>query len=121
MFLIAVGLVGFMVSVYVITTWLEPFFNKFFAKIWSENNTIKASAADRLKELYIDSDKNEEALLLQASIEENVSREQMLRAFNAIDAKDLAAILRGKPRDFFTKLNKLAEKKSKKGMYGKGK
>jgi hypothetical protein len=115
----AVGLVGFLVSTYVITTYLEPFFNKFFAMIWTENNKIKSSAVDRLQELYVDSDKNEEALLLQASIEENVSREQILRTFNAVDARDLAAILRGKPRDFFTKLNKLTEKKSKKNMYGR--
>lgn len=119
MFIMALGLVGFFVSVVIITKYLEPFFNKMFAKVWKENNALKTSTVERLNELYVDSDKNEEALLLQASIEENVSREQMLNAFNAIDAKDLAAILRGKPRDFFTRLNKLAEKKSKKNMYGR--
>ena len=119
MFFMLFGVVGFLVSVYYITEYLEPFFNKFFAKIWQENNTIKQSAAERLKELYVDSDKNEEALLLQASIEENVSREQTLNFYNAVDAKDLAAIIRGNPRDLFTKLNKLAEKKSKRNMYGK--
>jgi hypothetical protein len=88
----------FIALLYFTFSTIAPALNRMFAMVWSEDTQIKSEAVDRIKELYVNGELPEESALLMASVETGESESNILAAFNAMDAEDLAKIIRGKPR-----------------------
>jgi len=100
--LIAVNLFLFYITFKILLK-VEGKTNWFFSKIWSEKE-INKDTRKRLKELSVDSDVPEETALLIASKEQKLKEEELIRAFNALDAKDLAKMIKGNKRDMLSNL-----------------
>jgi hypothetical protein len=116
MLLFLIVIPGMLMTVWFMAKYVCPRTNKFFALIWNERDDEKLAVAARIKELYVDGDVPEETALMMAAAESGQSKESILNAFDAVDASDLAKIMRQKPRTAMNIMTQMLDNGYKKGM-----